>query len=108
MDPDFLRVLVAGVLAAFGGGGLWSWLSTRHKPKIDRETAVVANANDVTERALAIAERADTRSLQQETRIAVLEDRLTVWVNWGHRIVTNWSVYRLEPDPPTLPGGFKL
>ena len=108
IDPELMKAIIAGVLAAFGGGGAWSWLATRHKPTIDRDTASVANANDVTEKALAIAERADARSAAQEERISALESRLTTWITWGHNIVYNWSVHRQREDQPTLPGNSAL
>ena len=108
IDPELMKAVIVGVLTAFGGGGAWSWLATRHKPTIDRDTASVANANDVTEKALAIAERADARSAAQEERISALESRLTTWITWGHNIVYNWSVHRQREDPPTLPGNSAL
>ena len=103
IDADTLRLVITGVLSAFGGGGAWSWLSTRHKPRIDSETAEVANAKDATEMALAIAERADGRSQRVEDRLENLEIRLGRWVAFGHDLVVRWPLHRQSETPPPLP-----
>ena len=102
-DPDVITAIILGLLAMFAGGGVWSWLSSRHKPRIDQADAAVANANETTDRALALAERADASAARTEARLAVLETRLTRWVAWGTDIVTRWPIHRQSETPPALP-----
>ena len=103
MEPELVKTVLVGIAGVFAGGGFWAWLASRHRPEIDRETAVVASAKDTGELALAIAQRADAMSLRHETRIAALESRLQTWVEWGADLVRRWPHYRLQETPPTLP-----
>lgn len=103
IDPDTMQAIILGLLAVFAGGGVWSWLGTRHKPSIDRADAAVANANETTDKALALAERADAAAARAEARIIALESRLTRWMVWGSDIVARWPIHRQSETPPALP-----
>ena len=103
MDPELTKTLIGAVVGIFGGGGLLTFLSQRHRPAIDKDTAVVANATDAGDLALAIAERADKRSEAANARMDVLEARLIKWVSWGSDLVYHWPVRRQSETPPELP-----
>lgn len=103
MTPEQMQAVILAVLGLFGTGGIWAWLSARHKPGIDRETAAVANASEVTDKALAIAQHADDRAKRVEDRVDALETRLSRWVAFGHDLIVRWPVHRASDTPPTLP-----
>ena len=95
--------LISVIVGVFAGGGIWTYLVSRRAEPITRETAAVANAQDVNEMALAIAQRADERSLRSEDRITALETRLTRWTAFGHDLVVRWPLHRQSDTPPPLP-----
>ena len=103
MDPELAKTLIGAIVGIFGGGGLLTIISQRHRTAIDKDTAVVANATDVGDLALAIAERADKRSEAANARIDELEARLIKWVSWGSDLVYHWTVRRQSETPPELP-----
>lgn len=103
IDPDTIKTVILATLTIFTGGGIWTWLQSRHRPTIDRETAATANAKDVSELALAIAEHANQRTESHEARITILENRLSRWMAWGTDIVHRWPIHRQSETAPTLP-----
>ena len=103
MSQEHIQTLLVAIASIFAGGGFWAWLSSKHRPEIDRETAIAASTKDAGELALTIAERADARSERSEARITALEARLQAWIGWGTRLVGSWDYYRRFETPPKLP-----
>ena len=100
---EVVAAIVTATLAIGGGTGLWSWLSSRHRPEVDKQTAEAATATAVGDLALAIAKRADDRVACLEGRVDTLEGRLGKWVLFGQDLHQRWPVHRQSETPPPLP-----
>ena len=104
MTPSEAITAILALAVAIGGGtGLWSWLSSRHRPEVDRQTAEAATATAVGGLALAIAKRADARVACLEGRVETLETRLDRWSHFGQDLHQRWPIHRQSETPPPLP-----
>lgn len=102
-DGETIRLIALGTITAFGGAGFWSWISSRHKPIIERETSAVLASKELISQALAIAQRADERSLTLETEVQSLRADIVIFAHWAQNLIRYWHVIRRDEDPPTLP-----
>ena len=109
-DAEMVRVIIVAVVGVFSGGGLWAFLTDRAKLPVSRDSAAVANANDLVDKAVALAERAelaaqraDERSKNVEARQDMLEDRLRAWKLFGWDLHDRWPLHRASSNPPPLP-----
>lgn len=100
---EVVAAIVTVTLAIGGGTGLWSWLASRHRPEVDRQTAEAATATAVGDLALAIAKRADGRVACLEGRVSSLEGRLGKWAMFGQDLHQRWPMHRQSETPPPLP-----
>ena len=100
---EVVAAIVTVTLAIGGGTGLWSWLSSRHRPEVDKQTAEAATATAVGDLALAIARRSDERLASVESRVTTLEGRVGRWTAFGADLHQRWPIHRQSETPPALP-----
>lgn len=73
MNTGTITTIIVAIIGIVGGGGIWAYISTRHRPPIERAEAETARESAQVSNALAVAESALKASVRQDTIVERLD-----------------------------------
>lgn len=131
MTPEILIPVIVAFLGVLGGGGFWSYYTSRRDSPIRKSEADMAVAEKSQQMAMKIAERLDVdytsvrkdlknaeqaisaldlqvKSLEAHTReqdrtITILRQAVRAFSDAWDDLVQHWEQYRLSDAPPSRP-----
>ena len=112
--PDWVMDLVTLLLSGGLITTIIAWKRQKHMEPIEHETALAENAKVMSEASKQVIdsltesmERMDQRLIKHENTVELLRNRVDLlqntWHIWWNDLNKNWSVYRLEDEPPKAP-----